>query len=92
MCVRGETRCQQSNGVCVCGNMMSREQWCGGGGGGYDVNGAMVCVWEHAVKGAMVCVCGNMMSMEQWCVCVWEHDVNGAMVCVQTFLTLAHGT
>ena len=59
--------------MCVCGNMMSMEQWC-------------VCVWEHDVNGAMVCVCvcGNMMSREQWCVCVWEHDVNGAMVCVGT--------
>ena len=29
--------------MCVCGNMMSMEQWC-------------VCVWEHDVNGAMVCV------------------------------------
>ena len=42
MCVG--TCCQGSNGVCVCGNMMSMEQWC-------------VCGGEHDVNGAMVCVC-----------------------------------
>ena len=55
--------------------MMSTEQWCVGGKGGHDVNGAMVCVRE--VGG------GGMMSADQWCVCLWgggAHDVTG--VCV----------